>query len=307
MLSQDCAIHVNGLSQELKPHGNTAFPCAGYAVHYRKDQGDNVAWHWHDELEIIYIAEGQMTAKIPSKTFLLKKGDTLVINGNTLHYAIADPECDLRSFVFSPSLITGTEDSALAAKYIRPLLSCPAFSAFYSDGEQDHALAELFQKAFTAMASDEYGFEFAVREQLSKICLYLHRALHLDTEAQYGPKSLDTQRIKQMLAYIHGHFKEPLTVRAIAKEAAISDRECLRCFQKTIQLSPIQYVLKYRVMQGAEELLNDHTKSIAEIAADCGFDSQSHFAKTFKRFYTHTPREYRNRCSNLPEGKPSTL
>lgn len=306
MISQDCGIHVNDVSQELKPHGSTAFPCAGYTVHYRKDQGSNVPWHWHDEIEIIYIAEGQMTVKVPAQTFRLKKGDTLVINGNTLHYGLADPECDLRSFVFSPSLIAGSDDSALTVKYIRPLLTCPAFSAFYSDGKKADALAGLFQEAFAAMASDKYGFEFTVREALSKICLHLHRSLNLETTPQYGAKSLDTQRIQKMLTYIHEHFKEPLTVRAIAKEAAISDRECLRCFQKTIQLSPIQYVLKYRVMQGAELLLKDHTKSIAEIAADCGFDSQSHFAKTFKRFYTHTPREYRNHCSKVPEGSPST-
>ena len=87
----------------------------------------------------------------------------------------------------------------------------------------------------------------------------------------------------------------PRLIAEIADAAAISQRECLRCFQKTIQLSPIQYVLKYRIMQGADQLLTKPTKSIAAIAAACGFDSQSHFAKTFKRFYAHTPRENRKK------------
>ena len=116
MILQDCVIPVNDQSQELKPHGNAAFPCAGYAPHYRQEDGDNVPWHWHDELEVIYIEKGQMTAKVPSQTFSLKQGDILVINGNTLHYAVAAPECDLRSFVFSPALVTGSGDSAMAEK-----------------------------------------------------------------------------------------------------------------------------------------------------------------------------------------------
>lgn len=81
----------------------------------------------------------------------------------------------------------------------------------------------------------------------------------------------------------------------ISSSAGISERECLRCFQKTIQLSPIQYLLKYRIMQGAEMLLKNPADSISETAVFCGFDSPSNFAKTFKRFYNCTPREYRNR------------
>lgn len=77
--------------------------------------------------------------------------------------------------------------------------------------------------------------------------------------------------------------------------ADISERECLRCFRKTIQLSPIQYLLKYRIMQGAEMLLRNPAWTISEVAALCGFDSPSNFAKLFKRFYNCAPREYRQR------------
>lgn len=295
MILENCPIPVNDRSQELKPHGNAAFPCAGYAYHYRQDQGDNVLWHWHDEIEIIYIEKGQMTAKVPSQTFLLKAGDILAVNGNTLHYAMAAPECDLRSFVFSPSLITGSDDSALAVKYIRPLLTCPSFSAFYCRGSQDDTTARRFRTAFKAMTDEPSGFEFTVREELSQICLFLYDQFRPDGDAPSEMQSLDEERIKKMLTYIHTHFEDPLTVTDIAGAAAISQRECLRCFQKTIQLSPIQYVLKYRIMQGADLLLTKPTKNIAAIAAACGFDSQSHFAKTFKRFYAHTPREYRKK------------
>ena len=84
-----------------------------------------------------------------------------------------------------------------------------------------------------------------------------------------------------------------ISLSDIAGTADIGERECLRCFQKTIQLSPIQYLLKYRIMQGAEMLLCCPESSISDIALSCGFDSPSNFAATFKRFYNRTPREYR--------------
>ena len=105
----------------------------------------------------------------------------------------------------------------------------------------------------------------------------------------------DNLRISKILAYIHKNFADPISVSDIAREAGISERECQRSFQKTIQLPPIQYLLKYRVMRGAELLLANPAASISEIGTLCGFDSQSHFAKMFKRFYNCTPREYRKR------------
>ena len=87
----------------------------------------------------------------------------------------------------------------------------------------------------------------------------------------------------------------------IAGTADIGERECLRCFQKTIQLSPIQYLIKYRIMQGAEMLLCEPESSISEIAISCGFDSPSNFARIFKRFYDCTPREYRKNSLQTAE------
>lgn len=108
------------------------------------------------------------------------------------------------------------------------------------------------------------------------------------------PPSQDNFRIRKMLAYIHKNFADDISLSEISSAADISERESLRCFKKTIQLSPIQYLLKYRIMQGAEMLRKHPADSISEIATLCGFDSPSNFAKIFKRFYNCTPREYRS-------------
>ena len=127
MILQDCVIPVNDQSQELKPHGNAAFPCAGYAPHYRQEDGDNVPWHWHDELEVIYIEKGQMTAKVPSQTFFPETRRHL---GHQWQYpALRRSRPGMRPALLrlQPALVTGSGDSAMAEKYIRPLLTCLPF------------------------------------------------------------------------------------------------------------------------------------------------------------------------------------
>lgn len=303
MALQKCTLNLNTVSKELQPHGSLDFPCAGYASHYTGRPENCIPWHWHEELEIMYIEKGQMDVKIPSNSFFLKEGDCLIINANILHYAAAAPECDLRSLVFSPALIAGKEDSVFAKKYMAPLLSCQAFMGCHIETRTDSHIAHRFRCAFDALAGDHDGFEFAVRENLSDICLFLYRTFEPQMERQKEAPNQDNLRVSKILTYIHAHFADPISLADMAKEAGISERECLRCFQKTIQLSPVQYLLKYRVMRGAELLLENPAGSISEIGALCGFESQSHFAKMFKRFYDCTPRDYRKRHAGVTQSQ----
>lgn len=298
MALQKCALNLDRTSKELRPHGNLEFPCAGYSSYYTDRPDDGIPWHWHEELEIIYMESGQMKVKIPSKSFLLEQGDCIVINSNMLHSCAAVPECHLLSLVFSPALITGNEDSVFARKYMLPLLSCDAFSGYYIKADDNARIACWFNAAFEALARDSYGFEFTARENLSRICLFLYGEFKPRTDTADAPLNQNNLRVKKMLEYIHKHFSEDISLADIAKAADISERECLRCFRKTIQLSPIQYLLKYRIMRGAELLLKNPADSISETAALCGFDSPSNFARLFKRFYNCSPREYRNLTAN---------
>lgn len=125
---QKCGLNLNNVSKELQPHGSLAFPCAGYASRHTDLPEDIIPWHWHEELEIIYIESGQIRVKIPQRSFLLKKGDCLAINANIVHYAAAAPEGSLHSLVFSPALISGNKDSVFAKNTCLPLKPVPHLS-----------------------------------------------------------------------------------------------------------------------------------------------------------------------------------
>ena len=293
MALQECGLNLNNVSKELRPHGTIEFPCAGYSSCYTEGTQDIIPWHWHEEIEVIYIKQGQMRLKTSASSFTLNKGDLAVINSNILHYASAVSECTLHSLVFSPTLITGNSDSAFAKKYVHPLLSCNSFSGYQIDSTDNAMVSDWFIQAFEALINENYGFEFTIRENLSRICFYLYRKFEPQIDIKSSSLNQDNIRIRKMLDYIHKNFADNISLMEISDTADISERECLRCFKKILQISPIQYLLKYRVMQGAEMLLANPSGSISEIATHCGFDSPSNFAKMFKRFYNCTPREYR--------------
>lgn len=293
MALQECGLNLNRGLKELQPHGTLAFPCAAYCAFYTDRQEDIIPWHWHEEIEIVYVKEGCLDLKIPSASFFVQEGNLLVINSNVLHSGIASNTCLLQSLVFSPALISGNDNSVFAVKYMQPLIHCCSFTGFSILQSVNPDITQDFCHAFEAIEKEPLGFEFTVREKLSHILLFLVQSFHEVLNIQDNIPSQDNLRIKKMLTYIHQNYREEITLQDIAKTADIGERECLRCFQKTIQSSPGQYLLKYRVMQGAEQLLHHPEYSISQISLSCGFDSPSNFAKLFKRFYNCTPREYR--------------
>ena len=127
MALQDCALNLNRAGRELQPHGMPDFPCAGYSSVYTDSAGDVVPWHWHEDLEVIYVESGHLRLQVPGKTFHLKHGEGAVVNSNILHFAAAEPLCELHSLVFHPLLVTGGQDSVFFKRYVAPLLQCRIF------------------------------------------------------------------------------------------------------------------------------------------------------------------------------------
>lgn len=291
---QTCGLNLNNAQKELYPHGTPGFPCAAYEGFYTDRPEQTIPWHWHEELEMAYVKSGSIKFQIPSGSFLLTQGDCIIINSNILHTASGFPKCQLLSLVFHPRLITGTSDSAFATKYLSPLVSYGPFDGFLFRDKEHPLRTSSFLQAYEALACDAPGFEFTVRTALSQICYFLYEQFQPKINSKETGENPDKLRIRMMLEYIHEHFSEPVALSDIAKTADIGERECLRCFKRNIQLSPMQYLLKYRVMKGAELLLREPEKSVSQIALRCGFDSPSHFSKMFRRFYDCSPKEHRN-------------
>ena len=178
-----------------------------------------------------------------------------------------------------------------------PLLQCRSFDICpfdYLAGDlRAGNPAAVFTAAFDAFCGEPLGYEFVVREKLSCICccLYMYYSHAMDSSKPMPDK--DNIRIQKMISFIHEHFQENLDLAQIARAADIGERECLRCFKRAIQTSPLQYLLKYRVTQGASMLLRSPHSSISSIAGMCGFNSPSNFSQMFVSFFKCTPREYR--------------
>ena len=81
--------------------------------------------------------------------------------------------------------------------------------------------------------------------------------------------------------------------KEVAEAAAVSQRHLERVFFEVCGLSPMAYLLELR-LRHASLLLRGTSKTVAEIAGECGFEDPSYFARVFKRKYGAPPNQCRN-------------
>lgn len=294
MLSK-CRGQVDATGRELTEHGNTAFPFACYHDDLIRE---TVPWHWHDELEAAVVTEGEAVIAVDAERYRLKAGEGFFINSGVLHscWNVDASACRFHSVVFHPRLVGGNMDSVFWVNYLQPVLEDPSLKSMIltPDLSWHRKILQSVEQAWQSAAGEEHGYEFEVRDAVSRIIFRLADRAG-STAGLPSPKALrDENRIKQMLRYIHAHYPEEISLEQIAECASVSESECLRCFRSMIGTTPIRYLKSYRLQRSAKLL--EHTQErIVDIGVQCGFQDMSYFAKTFRKAYGCSPSVYRNR------------
>ena len=261
-----------------------------YAFHHTDMRETTVPWHWHEALEFGYVVEGRVKISTTTRTLTLEKGEAYFTNSNALTAVENIDNCILDSHLFHPVFLGGHFKSVYETKYLNPVtqnrnLELLPFRA--ENQTQKHILQKLCQ---LSSLQSKQNVEFQTRNLLSEIWLLLLEELTHTRLKTVPAKNQD--RILTMLSYIQENYARKITLQEIADASAVSTRECLRCFRASIQQSPMEYLVEYRI-QVAAKLLETTDLSVTEIAMRTGWGSNSYFTKMFHQIRGKTPNLYR--------------
>ena len=107
-------------------------------------------------------------------------------------------------------------------------------------------------------------------------------------------KNSDHELIDKALNYINSNFCEKITLEDVAKKLHISRNYLCCLFREETGYKFCEYINIQRVNR-AKELIRENRKNLEYISYECGFNSQSHFCTTFKKFAGCTPKDYKKR------------
>lgn len=239
-----------------------------FPIIFHKDSNHN--WdvaHWHENLELIFVTEGEFEVHLDNRVYHIRKGDILVINSSVIHKFLMDSGDTVYY-----CLIVGKE-------------FCEQFG-FFVDENYIHEKVdapELFdfaEKIHSLMAEKSEYYEAEVMSQVLNILLSLFRK-HIDNHAEYKKnKSIDM--VKAGIKYIGKHFNEPMGMSDVAEAIGYSKYHFSRCFKEITGSTVNEHINRVRI--NAAITLLEKGMSVTEAAAECGFSDISYFTKIFKRY-----------------------
>ncbi len=283
--------------RELVTIGTPEFPAQLWGRWNNNEKVSKVPWHWHEELELNRVTDGVEMVTVDGKTFRLEPGQGVFVNTEVMHGSDPAEGCTTfrhDSLVFHPSLVGGASGSVFWQKYLSPVLNAPECRCVPLLGETEWEREILQQIDRIATTWQKKGYEFEVRDALSRVIFLLSENCVRHAQAPSERELRDAERIKQMVDFVRAHRTEAITTEEIAASASISVSECLRCFRRMMNLTPKEYLRQHRVRH-AVQLLTQTNFSIARIGEECGFEDMSYFARVFRMERGCTPSEYRAR------------
>ena len=107
------------------------------------------------------------------------------------------------------------------------------------------------------------------------------------------------QDVGKALALLHRKPAHPWTVASLANEVGVSRSVLAERFRRYLSETPIAYLTRWRLQLGAQ-LLTSTSNSVAQIAAEVGYESEPSFNRAFKREFSLPPARFRSRSKSAP-------
>lgn len=112
-------------------------------------------------------------------------------------------------------------------------------------------------------------------------------------ERAISPSARDERRITAAVRRIEAEADAPLSLAALAREAAMSPYHFLRTFRAVVGMAPHQFLIHTRLHRAAVRLRRT-ADSISAIAFGAGFGDLSTFNRRFRRVFGCSPRQFRD-------------
>lgn len=106
--------------------------------------------------------------------------------------------------------------------------------------------------------------------------------------------------VRRAMLLMQQNIDAPLSITEIGRRMGNSKRQLERHFRSSLGISPQSAFLGIR-LSFARHLIENTEKSIAMIAAECGFCDSSHLSRMFRRHFTATPQEFRKLSQTHPQ------
>lgn len=279
--------------ESIKPNFGSSFAVRKF---FKRNE-EKPSWHFHEEYELVYIANGSGKRHIGQHISYYRKGDLLLLGPNLPHLTFANK--------------VGQEQKQIVVQMRADFMG----NDFFRTPEMA-VIRQLLLKSkggivFPTKTKKHIGerLEYLLQlPQFSKLLCLLDILQDLAQTEDYHllnaegtTVQVNIQERERMLAiheYVQNHYEETITLDDIAQEVHLTVPAFCRYFKKLTNTTFTKFVNDYRISQACKLLAEDDAP-VAQIAFEVGFNNLSHFNKMFKEIIGKSPSEYREEVGGM--------
>ncbi len=258
------------------------------AIKVDKDNGflfvDNIAkdvleypQHYHGLFEIYYMENGSCQYFIDNCSYLVERGDIVLIPNGIIH------NTKYSDNNYSRSLIN-------CSKYFIPksvVELIPNFKYIYRNENIKLEIDDIFRKI-----KKDYGKQDEFSMESLRSLVYMLFILLARNPNQKVNKVIKNKYIYKTIEYIKANFSSNVSLADAAKLCSVSQEHLSRTFKQETGYCFSEYLMSIR-FKHAENLLMNGNLSIIETANRCGFEDSNYFSYMFKKKYGISPSEFK--------------
>ncbi len=266
----------------------------------RDDAFFNAPFHFHPEMELVYILESFGKRIVGDIIEPFVAGDMVFIGSNLPHIWMNDE-------------IFFKDSPDLKAKAIVFYFNKNVFGDGFYEMKESLRLKDFFRQAEKGMRISGDTKETIAKKLkallqktdfdkvmgLFEILHILSQSEDIDFITSDGYKAqlnhFETDRLANVYKYVQKHFKEDISLGTIANISNLTPQSFCRLFKKRTGKSFVEYLNEARIAAACRYLL-DTDWSISEVAYNCGYKTVSNFNKLFKNITGLSPKIYREQA-----------
>ena len=230
--------------------------------------------HYHENMEVIYLREGEMRVTVGKTCHTLRKGQAIVLFPRLLHALETVGHSAHTLWIFSPAVLSEylrAHDGEIPAD---PVFTPPDFCVDLLLSLSKTAPLWRIQAAFLPLLA---AFDpFAKYEKAEKTI---------------SPLLFDA------VWFVQNHYAGDCSLTALSRALGYHPVYLSRFFRQETGSNYNDYVVRYRVRQACA-LLAKKNATVLAVACECGFGSLRSFNRNFRAVTGETPQNYRLRNKN---------
>lgn len=296
----------------MKPlYQELPFTPASYVNVYKEELPHFIVpWHYHPEIEIMYILEGTGTRFVGDHVEKYEEGDLCIVGGNLPHEWRNDEiffkkESNLKAacycLFFLPELFGRNLMAIEEMNHIKELLErCNQGVKFVGKSRED--IGQLIQEYVKETGAARIAKLILLLEYMAKTEEY--EVLASVGYTRNSVNSDDFERFNKVYQYIIRNFSRPIRLEDVSSLIGLTPNAFCRYFKERTKKTFVQYLNDVRIGH-AKKLLIEGKMTISSLSVDSGFNNLSNFIEQFKRSTNMSPSEYQRRYRRMNKKEPA--